>query len=299
MESTLLLIFAGLLVAGAGWIAYQTLRTPPGSGLPVTSHMQACRVLLALTAQFQQHRGMSSALLSGDEDFAVRLRSKADEIAHSLAALRPVARAESLAAWPCLQGNDLALFEHRWQTLRDKLPTLTVDQSIAQHSVLISQLLHWLAAFGEARLEPLLGGDAARGKVRNYALRLPALTECLGQARAIGMSVATRKGCSAVARVRLMFLVARAETLVKQAAESAAPGLSGQQAILQVQQMARLIRTQMLVSAGLAVTVEAYFSAATAAIDGVFRWIEETGSHLLDVTSVQGHREGVSLGHVS
>lgn len=299
METTLMMTFAGLLVVAAGWIAYQTLRTPNGNGLPVGTHLQACRVLLALTAQFQQHRGMSSALLAGDRDFAVRLKSKADEIAHSLAALRPVARAESLAAWPCLQGNDLALFEHRWASLTEKLPTLTVDQSIAQHSVLISQLLHWLAAFGEARLEPLLGGEMARGKVRNYAVRLPALTECLGQARAIGLSVAARQGCSAVARVRLMFLVARAETLVKQAAESAAPGAAGQQAMLQVQQMARLIRTQMLVSAGLAVSAEAYFSTATAAIDGVFRWIDETGSHLLDETPAAGRPLATGLRHAS
>lgn len=274
MESLVYVFFAAVLIAGAGWIAYQTLRTPVGSGLPVSSHLQACRMLLALTAHFQQHRGMSSALLSGDADFAIRLSRKADEIARSLVELRPVARAESLAAWPCVQGNDLALFEHRWQTLREKLPSLSVDQSIAQHSSLIEQLLRWLAAFGEARLEPLLKGEAARGMVRNYAHRLPALTECLGQARAIGMSVATRKACSAVARVRLMFLVARAETLLKQAADGAAPGPDGLRAIQMVQQMTHLIRSRMLLSSGLEISVQEYFAAATGAIDAVFGWID-------------------------
>lgn len=242
--------------------------------------LAACRALLALTAHFQQHRGMSSAWLSGDQSFGSKLDSKAREIDALFHSLRPVALSESRKPHPCLTPNDLSLFQHHWGQLREKLAGLSVEQSIAQHSFLINQLLQWLAALGEARVEPLVADRCSRSMVRNYASRLPALTECLGQARAVGMSVAARQGCSAVARVRLMFLIARAEALLKQAAEGSQHSARGEAAAIAVQQMARMVRTRMLVSSGINVTVQEYFSVATQAIDGVFEWIGETGRQL-------------------
>jgi len=252
------------------------------AGRSLENSLAGCRSLLALTAHFQQHRGMSSAWLSGDQSFGGKLEGKAREIDALFQALRPVARSESAKPHPCLTPNDLALFQRRWEELREKLAGLSVEQSIAQHSFLIEQLLQWLAALGEARLEPLVGDRGARGMVRNYAIRLPALTECLGQARAVGMSVATRQACSAVARVRLMFLVARAEALLKQAAAGELRGAKAESATLAVQQMARLVRTRMLVSSGISVTVQEYFEVATLAVDAVFGLIAEHGRQLAD-----------------
>ncbi|MBT9520773.1 MAG: nitrate- and nitrite sensing domain-containing protein [Dechloromonas sp.] len=243
--------------------------------------LAACRSLLALVGHFQQHRGMSSALLSGDQGFRARLDGKGREIEGLIPSLREVARAESARAHPCLTLNDLSLFQYNWGQLREKLAGLSVEQSIAQHSFLIDQLLQWLAALGESRVELLLGDRSARGLVRNYASRLPALTECLGQARALGMSVAARRGCSAVARVRLMFLVARAETLLNQANEVGGRGPKAEKAAIAVQQMARVIRTQMLLSSGISVAAEEYFAIATAAVDSVFAWIGECGGELM------------------
>jgi hypothetical protein len=145
---------------------------------------------------------------------------KGGEIEIVIPELRDVARTEGSKPHPCFTLNELGLFQFNWVTLREKLPTLSVEQSIAQHSFLIDQLLNWLAAIGESRVETLVDERAGRALVRNYTIRLPALTECLGQARALGMSVATRRGCSAVTRVRLMFLVARAEALLNQALEA-------------------------------------------------------------------------------
>jgi len=243
--------------------------------------LHACRALLALVAHFQQHRGMSSALLSGDQAFRTRLDGKAREIDGVIPSLREVAREEGSRAHPCLTQNDLSLFQFHWEELREKLSGLSVEQSIAQHSFLIDQLLQWLAALGESRLEVLLVDRCARGLVRNYASRLPALTECLGQARALGMSVAARRGCSAVARVRLMFLVARAEALLNQASEVGRRGPKADKAALAVQEMARVIRTRMLLSSGISVAAQEYFDIATVAVDSVFSWINESGAELV------------------
>jgi hypothetical protein len=243
--------------------------------------LAACRSLLALVGHLQQHRGMSSALLAGDQGFGARLDAKGREIEALIPSLREVARAECTRAHPCLTPNDLSLFQHNWGQLREKLAGLSVEQSIAQHSFLIDQLLQWLAALGESRVELLLVDRCGRGLVRNYASRLPALTECLGQARALGTSVAARRGCSAVARVRLMFLVARAETLLSQANEVGGRGPKAGKAALAVQQMARVIRTRMLLSSGISVAAQEYFDIATVAVDSVFAWIGESGDQLM------------------
>lgn len=250
------------------------------AGKSLDNTLAACRSLLGLIGHLQQHRGMSSALLSGDQCFRARLDGKGREIEGLIPSLREVARAEGARAHPCLTLNELSVFQFNWGQLREKLAGLSVEQSIAQHSFLIDQLLQWLAALGEARVELLLVDRCSRGLVRNYASRLPALTECLGQARALGTSVAARRGCSAVARVRLMFLVARAEALLNQANEVGGRGVKAEKAALAVQQMARVIRTRMLVSSGISVAAQEYFEIATAAVDSVFAWIGESGVEL-------------------
>lgn len=272
---------AAVLIAAIS-LMLQRRRAWVEAGRSLADTLAACRALLALTAHFQQHRGMSSAWLAGDRSFASKLDAKAREIDALYESLRTVARSESGKPHPCLTPNELALFRHRWSTLREKLGSLTAEQSIAQHSGLIEQLLHWLAALGEARVEPLLGERGARSLVRNYAGRLPALTECLGQARAVGMSVATRQACSAVARVRLMFLVARAETLLGQAAESGLQSATAENVRRAVHQMAQLVRTRMLVSSAVDVTAQEYFAVATQAVDAVFSLIAESGQQLAD-----------------
>lgn len=278
-----MLTLAGLILAVSTMLYRRRRWEDAGKSLDHT--LAACRSLLALVGHFQQHRGMSSAWLSGDQGFKARLDGKGREIEGLIPSLRDVARRESARAHPCLTLNDLSLFQFNWGQLRDKLADLSVEQSIAQHSFLIDQLLQWLAALGESRVELLLGDKCARGLVRNYASRLPALTECLGQARALGTSVAARRGCSAVARVRLMFLVARAETLLNQANEVGGRGARAERAALAVQQMARVIRTRMLLSSGISVAAQEYFEIASAAIDSVFAWIGESGTELMQAGS--------------
>ena len=268
-----------IVMLGVGALVYRRRRWEYADK-SLDGTLAACRSLLALVGHLQQHRGMSSALLSGDQGFRTRLDGKGREIEQLIPSLRAVAREESTRAHPCLTQNDLSLFQFQWGQLREKLGGLSVEQSIAQHSFLIDQLLQWLAALGESRVEVLLVDRCARGLVRNYASRLPALTECLGQARALGTSVAAQRGCSAVARVRLMFLVARAEALLSQAKEAGGQGPKAERAALAVQEMARVIRTRMLLSSGISVAAQEYFDIATAAVDSVFAWINESGTAL-------------------
>lgn len=243
----------------------------------------ACRALLAMISGIQQHRGLSSAWLAGDNSFRPRLTALENDIAQRLPELQTAIRNEARQPAPCLTGNALALFSHHWRNLCDRLGELSIEQSVAQHTMMIEMLLKWLQALGEARIEPVVA-DAVRPQVRDCLTRLPAITECLGQARALGMSVSTRQGCPAVARVRLMFLVSRAESLFKQVSDH---GRQATEATAAFQHMARIIRTQMLQASGITISPQAYFSLSTAAIDAVFAWIDHSVQGLRDAPQQQ------------
>ncbi|WP_027458349.1 nitrate- and nitrite sensing domain-containing protein [Dechloromonas agitata] len=251
--------------------------------------LAACRALLVLIAGIQQHRGLSSAWLAGDSSFRTRLMALENDIAQRLPELQTAIRDEARQPSPCLTANELALFGHRWRSLCERLGDLTIEQSVAQHTMMIEMLLKWLQAFGEARIEPLVP-EAGRPLVRDCLVRLPAITECLGQARALGMSIATRHGCPAVARVRLMFLVARAESLLKQVTDLGERSTTANAAI---QHMARIIRTQMLQASGITISPQAFFSLSTAAIDAVFAWIGDSVDTLTHSTPQEPPRAAV------
>ena len=274
-------LLAALIVA-AGAVRWRQRRTETAAETRQTT-LAACRNLLALIARLQQHRGLSSAWLGGDASFRSRLDEIERSIEQDLPRLAAFGQRESAASHPCLTRNDIALFAHHWAQLCQRLGQLSIEQSVAQHTMMIEQLLKWLCALGEARIEPLLP-DALRARVRDGLVRLPAVTECLGQARALGMGVAARRACSAVVRVRLMFLITRAEALLDQIGDSAATSRHSAPARAAVQQMARVVRTQMLQASGITVSPQDYFAMSSHAIDAVFGWIDATVQELPRVT---------------
>lgn len=238
--------------------------------------LDACNQLLALLEHLQQHRGMSSAWLAGDKSFAERLRGKRAAVEAIFPRLQAAILLESNKPRPCLTANEMNLFRFKWRTLVDQLATMSVEDCIAGHSQLISLLLVWLADLGEARIELPAVDRVPHGLVRNYVYRLPTLAECLGQARAIGSSVAARHHCSPVARVRLLFLLNRAESLLAQASEGGNV-VSGRQAGSAVATLATTIRQEMLATTTVSIAADHYFSTATQAIDAVYQWIKSCG----------------------
>lgn len=270
------LIVPALLLVRRLYRRRQARRSAQGIG-PV---IESCRHLLTLVVNLQQHRGLSSAWLSGDAGFLPRLRQKQLEIEGLFPILMQAARNEAQRHAPCFVGNDVALFAFRWRSLVDTLQGKSAEQSIAEHSHMIAQALDWLAALGEARIEPLAMETEEIGRARNFAYRLPALAEALGQARAIGAGVAARRGCSPVARVRLMFLVSRAEALLEQATQANDGGPLTARVRASLQQMARTVRTSMLLSDGVRIAPEEYFGIATQVIDAVIAWVDQSGQML-------------------
>jgi len=278
------------IVLGAALIIFwqRRLNRLKGGQQNLEEVLETSRQLFNLVINLQQHRGMCSAWLSGDANFLPRIREKQALIDTLFPGLQRDARREGTRHSPCFSGNEFSLFVFRWHSLVETLASKQPEQSIAEHSQLIALVLNWLAALGEARLEPLTGGGEQVGRVCNYARRLPTLAECLGQARAIGSSVAARHACSPVARVRLMFLIGRAEALLEQAMQANDGGRVTVQARAAIRDLTHTVRTSMLLSDGVSVSPENYFAVATRAIDSVVAWIEQSGNQLQNLTRASG-----------
>jgi len=240
-----------------------------------------CRQVFELAYQLQQHRGMSSAWLAGECGFMPALRDKGALVETLFPGLLRLARREGAEDAPCLNGNDVSLFIFHWRSLVETLDEKQAEQSIAEHTQLISTLLAGLALLGERRIEPLLAGGRL-GMARSYAQRLPALSECLGQVRAVGSSVAARQACSPVARVRLMFLIGRAEAMLEQAAQANDRGRVTLLARSAIRELTFVVRTAMLLSDGVSVPPEQFYAVASQAIERVVAWLEQTGQALLE-----------------
>jgi hypothetical protein len=274
---TLLIAVSVSLLVLAVWWARRRGHLQGDQAATAQAAISACNTLLKLIACIQQHRGMSTAWLAGDPSFERRLAGKRGEIEPLIVQLQQLAAIENGRSYPCFTPNDVTLWRHRWSMLVNELSAYTVEKSIASHSNLVAILLNWLDAIGEARIELPMGDLLPEGAVRNFAHRLPQLTETLGQARATGSGVAALGACPAVARVRLMFLISRAESLVDQAcAVDAKGGLTARQ----VKALALTIRTEMLSKDKVNIGAEAFFTEATRAIDAVFLWVEECGQAL-------------------
>lgn len=236
--------------------------------------LDGCATLLHLLRDLQQHRGMSSAHLSGDARFAPRLAQKRREIGADIAALESASMQEMQRAHPCFTLDDVSSFRARWSALTEGRNDVGVEHNIAQHGELIARALDWLAHFGEARVVLAIDNLVAAGVARNFCQRLPALAETLGQARALGMRAAVSGTCKPVSRVRLMFLATRGESLLAQALSIGEPMLQSEAANAAVTQMIRVMRCEMLAGKGVAIGTEAYFALATDAIDAVYAWID-------------------------
>ena len=250
--------------------------------------------IVRLVQNVQQHRGLSGAWLAGDASFGGKLPERQALIGRIFEGLEVAARAESSEAYPCFRISELRALRDQWQALVDGLAASTPEKSFQEHCRIVARLLDWLRALGEARIEQPAGAKTVGPAVRNFAFRLPALAECLGQARALSSAAAARERVAPVARVRLVFLRSRAESLLG-TARSAARRESGpeqEQASEAVQTFVRTVRERLLGVDDVKISAAECFALATHAVDGVFAWQELERRRIAIALGMRGSVQG-------
>ena len=140
-------------------------------------------------ADIQQHRGMSAAFLNGDASFRARMEQRQTAVDSQFTHLRSV---DQRLGGALKTGDKLATLEREWTTLKREVTGYTAPQSFERHTALIEGLrdfITYVADTSNLILDPELDSYYLMDLM---VARLPALTEGMGQSRAIGSGVAAR-----------------------------------------------------------------------------------------------------------
>jgi len=159
--------------------------------------------LKGLIENTQQHRGMVAALLGGDASFAAKIEEKRQQIEAASVLLdstdsRYGQVLATSAAWKIIKAE--------WQDLRGRSLGLAPKESFVAHTELIGKMLTLMTQVADASnltLDPDLDSYYLGDALVN---RLPAMSETLGQARALGSAAAARGAAGVDERVRLAVL---------------------------------------------------------------------------------------------
>ena len=147
----------------------------------------------------QQHRGIAAALLSGDDSFASKLDAKGEDVEKAMAAVdqlddRYGTEFKSTEAWKAIR--------QQWADLHGKVKSLSPQDSAKLHTDLIRRIMEHIVTIADAS-SLTLDPDIDSFYVQDIlTVRLPKVTEGLGQARGLGMGLASRKAITLDERAR-------------------------------------------------------------------------------------------------
>ncbi len=137
----------------------------------------------------QQHRGMTAAYLSGDKEFYQRILQKRNIIDKKLAALKAVDDKLGAKFFHTMRINDLIL---QWNNIKQTSMNLTTAEAIKIHSSMIAAMLKLMNQIADSSKISLSLAIDRKHISDAIITQLPHVLENMGQARAVGSSVAAR-----------------------------------------------------------------------------------------------------------
>ena len=151
----------------------------------------------------QQHRGMSAALLGGDASFAEKVADKGKELEALFAEIdandaRYGKELETTAQWNA--------FKSAWQGLRGNLRGMTPAESFEAHTAAAGKAIALMTQVADASNLTLDPDTDSYYVMDAVVVRLPALSETLGKARATGSGAAAKGNLAVDDRIRLSVL---------------------------------------------------------------------------------------------
>lgn len=277
------LIFFPALAAVVICIAYFTNRYSWQKSLSLRLEgIRVNRLTKQLLLDLQQHRGMVNAFLSGDSSFKQKIEQKQAAIGQDIAALN-VFHGQGLMTkkrWEDILTD--------WQALRAGCLALTAEDSFQRHSELVRAVLYSMGDIAErSQIVGMCAADFAL--VDALWSKLPAVAEGLGQARGLGSSVAVKKYCSSVARIKLRFLeehVREIMGLVNNELAHADLAQAGplvqtwKETYSSVQEFLTLLDEKLIGAERPTIDAEHYFNAGTKALDAVFHVFDQASTAL-------------------
>jgi len=159
------------------------------------------RPLIHMVQAMQQHRGLSSGVLNGNEALKDKRAAKEKEVGDLLASVDAVLpeTMKNASAWQQVRGD--------WDKIRSEGLTWSAPDSFKRHSEMIDKALLFqveLADETELTLDPQIDTYYMMDTV---VVKLPALLERLGMARARGTGILTKKQLSEQQKVEFSTLL--------------------------------------------------------------------------------------------
>ena len=257
--------------------------------------------LKEVLSDMQQHRGMAAAMLNGDASFVSKLEEKQKHLQEQIAKLDAEDRqhGEELGvagSWKAVKDE--------WQGLRGKVAGFTPKESFAAHTALIAKVTALMTAVADGSnltLDPDLDSYYLMDAI---VTRLPAMSETLGQARAVGAGAAARGGEPVIEeRIRLSVMQSGIRELLSSVEHSVATAGStnpalGQRLAADMEGVKSVTNSflqtldQKLIRADkISIEPKTYFAEATATIDQAFKLYDRLTPELNNLlqTRIDGH----------
>lgn len=228
---------------------------------------------VTLMSTLQQHRGMSSGLLNGNDSFRTGLITKQAE-ARSLLSRMKVLIDGSPELTP--DRRTLENVTSGMEAIIGDLKQMTPEQSFTRHTELVRNTIHLIGDMGE-HLGLMDNEGTPLALLSNLLLlRLPLLMESIGQARALGSGYAAKGQVGAVGRIRLSFL----ESHIRECRENMhLPGNNGNTATEKVEALLDLLEQEFIQADEVNISPEQFFKAATDAIESCLKLWQEVAQH--------------------
>lgn len=246
----------------------------------------------ALIKDVQQHRGMASSYLNGDDSFKQKLVEKQAVLKQEEETINQLLEkhSETLSA-----AGEWKEIEKGLDALVGSMGSINASQSFARHSELVAMLLSLTEQVAD-HTNLMLQDDLEKYYlVDEVTLKLPRISEAMGQGRALGSGIAAKGKMTPEEKekfaelAQLMqslkkdaekgFLAARGNELIQAETEG-----SYEKAMQSVESLAGKINEEFLSSNEIKIDSQEYFAYATAAIDDVYDLLEKS-SALLDEIS--------------
>ncbi|MBK8743662.1 methyl-accepting chemotaxis protein [Propionivibrio sp.] len=243
--------------------------------------IEVLKPMARLVQQLQQHRGLSSSVLNGDETVKEQLAAKAAEV-------REAFKSVEAKFQPSLVDNDAwKKIRASWTEIDTDGLDLTGTENFAAHTRLIRSVLVFQAVVSD---EYSLTNDPdidSRYLADTSLIKLPVALESLGQLRALGTGVLTKKQLPPLLQTNISSLLrdfnvsvdalrinlgktARYNPGIKPALDQAAKELTDVS-----EQIANIVQTEMFLGAFVMSSAD-YFATVTVAIDKGYKQMFET-----------------------
>ncbi|OAJ71073.1 hypothetical protein A7976_06435 [Methylobacillus sp. MM3] len=228
---------------------------------------------VTLMSTIQQHRGMSSGLLNGNDSFRTGLITKQAEARSIMSHMKALIDASPELARDRRTLENVAT---GMEAIIGSLKQMTPEQSFSRHTELVRNTIHLIGDMGE-HLGLMDNEGTPLAMLSNLLLlRLPLLMESIGQARALGSGYAAKGQVGAVGRIRLSFL----ESHIRECRENMhIPGNNGSAATEKVEALLDLLEKEFIQADEVNISPEQFFKAATDAIESCLKLWQDVAQH--------------------